>query len=104
MPIEESDASSERNKDLGEPIFNFYWCDVCGNYCTFSSKGYCSHRITVHKTDVQKERTTLDRFGHPFEQEDEEPPPASEIKPEDLDEQRQLEWALKDSAIMYAAK
>ncbi|GFU80600.1 uncharacterized protein TNCV_534741 [Trichonephila clavipes] len=84
-------------------IFDFYWCDVCGNYSTFSSKGFRSHRITVHKIGVQKERT-WDRFGHPFEPEEEETPPACEIQPEDMDEQRQLEWALKDSAIMYAAK
>ncbi|GFY62040.1 uncharacterized protein TNIN_149371 [Trichonephila inaurata madagascariensis] len=87
-------------------IFDFYSCGDCGNYCTYSSKGFRSHCITVHKIGVQKDRT-WDRFGHPFELEVEETTdtsPTSAIQLEDLDEQRQLEWALKDSAMMYAAK
>ncbi|GFY74698.1 uncharacterized protein TNIN_184571 [Trichonephila inaurata madagascariensis] len=87
-------------------IFDFYSCGDCGDYCTFSSKGFRSHCITVHKIGVQKDRT-WDRFGHPFELEVEETTdtsPTSAIQLEDLDEQRQLEWALKDSAMMYAAK
>ncbi|GFX34546.1 uncharacterized protein TNCV_3657841 [Trichonephila clavipes] len=84
-------------------IFDFYCCDVCKDYSTFSSKGFRCHRVTVHRIGVQKYRT-WDRFGHPFEQEDAATSPTSEIKIEDLDEHRQLEWALKDSALMYAAK
>ncbi|GFQ82967.1 uncharacterized protein TNCT_436851, partial [Trichonephila clavata] len=84
-------------------IFTFYSCELCGDYCSFSSKGFRSHRVTVHKIGVLKERT-WDRFGHPFEPLETETPPAPEINPNDLDEQRQLEWALKDSALMYAAK
>ncbi|GFQ90414.1 uncharacterized protein TNCT_709981 [Trichonephila clavata] len=84
-------------------IFNFYSCELCGDYCSFSSKGFRSHRVTVHKIGVLKERT-WDRFGHPFEPLETEIPPPSQIKLEDLDEQRQLEWALKESALMYAAK
>ncbi|GFU83408.1 uncharacterized protein TNCV_1345931 [Trichonephila clavipes] len=89
-----------------QKIFDFYSCSFCGDYSTFSSKGFRSHCITVHKIGVQKDRT-WDRFGHPFELEVTETTktsPTSEVQLEDLDEQRQLEWALKDSAMMYAAK
>ncbi|GFR04504.1 uncharacterized protein TNCT_479611 [Trichonephila clavata] len=65
-------------------IFNFYSCELCGEYCSFSSKGFRSHQVTVHKIGVLKERT-WDRFGHPFEPLKSETPPASEINPNDLD-------------------
>ncbi|GFQ90415.1 uncharacterized protein TNCT_709991 [Trichonephila clavata] len=96
-------AMIKKRLNRKKKIFNFYCCDLCGNYCTFSSKGFRSHRMTVHKIGVLKERN-WDRFGHPFEPPETEIPPPSQIKPEDLDEQRQLEWALKESALMYAAK
>ncbi|GFQ67991.1 uncharacterized protein TNCT_407471 [Trichonephila clavata] len=92
-----------RRKSKILSFFTFYSCELCGDYCSFSSKGFRSHRVTVHKIGVLKERT-WDRFGHPFEPLETETPPAPEINPNDLDEQRQLEWALKDSALMYAAK
>ncbi|GFX34542.1 ATP-dependent DNA helicase [Trichonephila clavipes] len=51
------------------------------------SKGFRSHRVTVHWIGAQKYRTS-DSFGHPFQalwKESTTATPASEIKPEDLD-------------------
>ncbi|PRD31740.1 UNVERIFIED_CONTAM: hypothetical protein NCL1_22674 [Trichonephila clavipes] len=76
-------------------IFDFYWCDICGDYCTFRSKGFRSHRVMVHRIGVQKYRT-WDRFGRPFEPEDEDTSSTPQIQLKNLVEQRHLEWAVKD--------
>ncbi|GFQ95774.1 hypothetical protein TNCT_205251 [Trichonephila clavata] len=97
------DAPPDLKDASANSIFNFYCCDLCGENYSFSSKGFSSHRVSIHRIGVLKERT-LDRFGHPFKPLETEDPTASQINPEDLDEQCKLEWALKDSALMYAAK
>ncbi|GFT93283.1 uncharacterized protein TNCV_2220411 [Trichonephila clavipes] len=86
---------TETKQDFGESIFDFYWCDICGDYCTFRSKGFRSHRVMVHRIGVQKYRT-WDRFGRPFEPEDEDTSSTPQIQPKNLVEQRHLEWAVKD--------